>query len=81
MRLEEAHAPHAAVAAVPASGAARAGADLVAVQPHREAELEHLGVGQARVGHVRLHDAGAVEAPMRGLRVEPRRPEPPEIVS
>jgi hypothetical protein len=36
--------------------------DGVAVQPHREAELQHLGVGQARVGHVRLHHAGAVEA-------------------
>jgi Tfp pilus assembly ATPase PilU len=61
-RLQEAHPAHAAVAAAPAPGAARAGADGVAVQPHREAELQHLGVGQARVGHVRLHHAGAVEA-------------------
>ncbi len=46
-------------------GAARAGADRVALQPHREAELEHLGVGQARVGHVGLHDAVPSKPPTR----------------
>ena len=73
-RLEEAHAAHAAVAATPAAGAARAGANGITVQPHRKAELQHLRVGEARIGHVRLHDAGAVEA------FGPA-PVPPEMVS
>ena len=46
-RLQEAHAPHATIATAPAARAARALPDLVAFQPHREAELQHLGVGQA----------------------------------
>src|SRR5437764_962198 len=45
-RLEEAHAAHAAVAALPLAFAARTLPDRVALQPHREAELEHLRVRQ-----------------------------------
>src|SRR5204863_673571 len=62
-RLEKTPPADAAVAAAPVPCPARTLADLVAVQSHREAELEHLGVCQARVGHVGLNDAGAVEAP------------------
>jgi hypothetical protein len=82
-RLQEAHAAHAAVATVPAPRTARALADLVAVQAHREAEFQHLRVGQARIGHVRLHDAGAIEAAgQRPLASNtPPAPLPPEIVS
>ena len=60
--FQEADAAQAAVTAAPAPCTARARADLVAVQAHREAELQHLGVGQARVGHVGLHHAGAGKA-------------------
>src|SRR5512139_1470760 len=48
-------------AAVPARPTAAA-PDLVALEPHGEAPLENLGVGQPGVRHVRLHDVGAVEA-------------------
>ena len=74
--LQETHPPHATVATCPAPGATRALADGIAVQAHRKAELQHLRVGQARVGHVRLHDAGAIEAArQRARRVEhPARP-------
>ncbi len=61
-RFQEAHLAHAAVAAPPAPGAARAGADGVAFQPHREAELEDFWIRQARIGHIGLDHAGAVEA-------------------
>jgi hypothetical protein len=44
-----------------AARAARARADREALQQHREAPLEHLGVGEPRVGHVGLHHVGAVE--------------------
>ena len=53
---------HTAVATAPASGAARATTNLVAQQPHRETELQHFGVGQARVGHVGLDHIGAIKA-------------------
>src|SRR4051812_14786649 len=45
-RLDEAHAPHAAIAAAPLSPAAGARANLVALQAHREAELQHLRIGE-----------------------------------
>src|SRR6185503_17815670 len=61
-RLEEAHSANRAFAAAPAALAARAAADLEALEPHREAPLQHLGIGEARVGHVGLHHVGAVEA-------------------
>src|SRR4051812_46707864 len=60
-RLEKAHAAHRAVSAAAAPAAARFGADLEALEAHREAPLEHLGIGEARIGHVRLHYVGAVE--------------------
>ena len=63
---EEAHTPDPAITAGPASRAARSALDLVAVQHHGEAELQHFGVGQARVGHVGLHHARAVK-PAHGL--------------
>src|SRR3954468_21862666 len=44
--LQEAHAPHAATAAVPAPCPTRALPDLIALQPHWEAELEHFGIRQ-----------------------------------
>src|SRR5450830_120414 len=59
--LQKFHAPHAAIAARPAPGAARALADLVTLKAHGKAELQHFGVGQARIGHVGLHHAGAVK--------------------
>src|SRR5260221_7667108 len=61
-RLEEAHAARGAVAAVPLALAGAALADRMLVDAHREAPLEHLGIGQARIGHVALHGIGAVEA-------------------
>src|SRR3954467_7985693 len=51
----------AAVPAAPVAAAARSGADLEALEAHREAPLEHLGIGEARIGHVRLHHVGTVE--------------------
>src|SRR4051812_8551797 len=50
------------VPAAPLPRAAAAVADRIAFQPHREAELQDLRIGQARVGHIGLHDTGAVEA-------------------
>src|SRR5690606_27350211 len=64
-RFEKAHPSHATVAAAPAAVAARADADRVAVEPYREAQLEHLRVGEPGVRHVRLHDAGPVESGAR----------------
>src|SRR5256885_2695284 len=46
---------------MPAPAAARAFADGIAVQHDGEAELQHLRICQARIGHVRLDDAGDVE--------------------
>src|SRR3954469_11141152 len=60
-RLEKAHAAHRAVPAAPVAAAARSGADLEALEAHREAPLEHLGISEARIGHVRLHHVGTVE--------------------
>src|SRR5918995_3226132 len=61
-RFEEAHAAHRAVPAAPAPGAARAVADLEALEPYREAPFEHLGIGEARIRHVGLDDVCALEA-------------------
>src|SRR5438105_6499919 len=60
--LEKAHAPHGAVAAVPAPSPAGAVADLEALQEHGKAPFQHFGVGEARGGHVRLHHVRAVES-------------------
>ncbi len=35
--------------------------DRERLEPHRKAPFEHLGIGEPRIGHVRLHDARAVE--------------------
>ncbi len=44
-----------------AAGAAAAAADRERLEAHRKAPLEHLRIGQPRIGHVRLHRARAVE--------------------
>ena len=44
------------------TGAARPAPDGELLQHHRIAGLQHLGIGQAAVGHVGLHRIGAVEA-------------------
>ena len=41
--------------------AAGAQFDAVRINAHRVAKFKHFGVGQARVGHVALHNAGAVK--------------------
>ena len=64
-RLEEADAADRAVAALVPALAARAAVDAVALEQHRVAPLQHLGVGQARVGHVGMHARGAVEVRAR----------------
>ncbi len=61
-RLEKTDASHPAVAAAPAPGAARTGADGEALHPDGIAPFQHFGVGQAGVGHMRLHHGGTVEA-------------------
>jgi hypothetical protein len=43
-RLQEAHAPRRAVAAVPLARAAAAAADRMLVDAHRKAPLEHFGI-------------------------------------
>ena len=51
--------------AVAASGSARAAGTLPdgeALQTHRIALLEDLGIGDAGIGHVAVHGVGAVEA-------------------
>jgi hypothetical protein len=63
--LVEPEPADAAVAAVPAAGAGAAGPDPVGLEQHRVAPLEHLGVGEPGVGHLGLHDVGAVEAVAR----------------
>jgi hypothetical protein len=56
------HLPHDAVAAPPTAGAARPAAQVEAPQHHWVAALQDLGVGDARVGHVRVDAAAAVPA-------------------
>ena len=46
----------------PAALAAGALADVEILQQHREAQLQDLRVGQARIGHVGVDAVGAVEA-------------------
>jgi hypothetical protein len=59
--LEETNTTDAAIAALPFACAAGTAADLVALQSHGEAELQYLGIGHSRVGHVHLDHAGAIE--------------------
>jgi len=63
--LAEPEPADAAVPAVPAARAAAAGPDPVGLQQHRVAPFEHLRVGEPGVGHLGLHDVGAVEAGAR----------------
>src|SRR5438552_13549058 len=60
-RLEEAYSSLAAVAAAMISGAATATSNPIRLETHGKAPFEHFGIGQPRVGHVRLHHARAVE--------------------
>ena len=50
------------VAGAPSAFAAGPAPDLEALEQNWVAKLEHLGVGEARIGHVRLHRRRAVEA-------------------
>ncbi len=50
-----------AIAGVPFAAAARASANVEILQHHRIAELQHLGVGEPRIGHMRVHGIGAIE--------------------
>src|SRR5215470_1827284 len=61
-RLAEPDLPVAAVAAPPVARPPAAPPDRVPLQPHRVPPLEHLGIGEPGVGHVRLHHVRAVEA-------------------
>ena len=45
------------------TGTAGPGPDPIAVQAHGETGLQDLGIGEPRIGHVRLHRAGAVGKP------------------
>ena len=54
--------------------AAGAAADAEGLDPHREAALQDLRVGEARVGHVGVDRAGAVGASAVA-------PAPPQMVS
>src|SRR5262245_42613743 len=60
--LEEPNAPGAPGSATPAPCTARAATDLVAFQQDGEAPLEHFRIGKPGIGHVGLHDIGAVES-------------------
>src|SRR5690606_10814456 len=60
-RLQEPDLSDHAVAAAPLALAAAAPPDLEAVEADGKAPLQHLRVGEARVGHVNVHGAGAME--------------------
>ena len=59
---DDTHEAHHPVPAAVSALAAAAPAHGEGLQPHREAPLEHLGIGEAGVGHVRVHGARAVVA-------------------
>ncbi|CNU06369.1 Uncharacterised protein [Mycobacterium tuberculosis] len=59
-RLGELEASDGAVAAPPATGAPAALTYGELAQQHRVAPLQHLGIGEPGVGHVRLHHRGPV---------------------
>jgi len=79
--LEKAHAARAAVAAMPAAGAARSGTDRVALEQDRVTELKHFGIRESRIGHVRLHDVGPSKPSSADVRSRIPAPDPPEMVS
>src|SRR6185437_7353420 len=59
--LQEANTPDAAVAAPLAARAAGAGSNLIGFETHGKAKLQDFGIGEPRIGHMRLDHAGAVE--------------------
>src|SRR5450759_5511487 len=59
--FEKPNTPLAAVAATMPAGATASAAHPEFLKAHRKTPLENLGIGEPRVGHVRLHHAGAVE--------------------
>ena len=63
--FEKADAPQRPVAGLPLPHAARAAADVEILQHDGKAALQHLRIGQARVGHMRVHRRRAVEAGAR----------------
>jgi hypothetical protein len=67
-RFEKAHSPHRAIAAAMMAGPARTAPDGKLLQQHREARFQHFGIGQAAVGHVRLHHRRSVETARRPIR-------------
>ena len=74
MAFEETNPAHDAVAAGLGAGPAGAAADGEGLQPHREAPLQDLGVGEARIGHVGVNARGAGPAGAGA-------PAPPQMVS
>ena len=60
--FEEAHGAADTVAGSPFALAAGISADVEVFEQHRIAEFQNLRVGQPRIGHVRMHRVGAVEA-------------------
>jgi len=84
--LEEADAPLDAVAATVSAGAAGTAADGEAFHAHREIQFHDFRIGQARIGHVAVHRAGAGEgrprpgAAAHGLVILPRGVAEGEVV-
>ena len=60
--FQEANGAADPVARVPAAAPARTFADVEILEHHGIAKLEHLRIGQSRVGHVRVHGVGARKA-------------------
>src|SRR5262249_146165 len=60
--LQEANGTAYAVARIPAAAPARTFADVEILEHDGIAKLEHLRIGQSRVGHVRMHGVGARKA-------------------
>src|SRR5215471_16438367 len=60
--LEKADGAADAAACMPLAAPARTDADMKVFEHHRIAKLQDLRIGQARIGHVRVHGVGAVEA-------------------
>src|SRR5699024_10220488 len=60
-RIEELQAAYRPVATVPTPEAAASVPDRKLFERDVVAQFEHFRVGEARIGHVRLHDIGAVE--------------------
>ena len=57
------------IAAAPAAAATAAPADGEPLESHWQALLQDLRIGEARIGHVRLHRRGTVEAiPGKGIQ-------------